>query len=83
MIPLETLNKSLVLIFTCKYLLENQVEKAYYGTNMVSLRKDHAPLVYCTHFVLISFNIFIYMPTYWPYPITIFACETTNQVEVA
>jgi len=33
--------------------------------------------------VLISFNIFIYMPTYRPYPITIFARETTNQVEVA
>ena len=28
---------------TTEYLLENQVEKAYYGTNMVLLRKDHAP----------------------------------------
>jgi len=50
---------------------------------MFSLRKDHAPLLFCTHFVLIYFNIFIYMPTYRPYPITIFARETTNQVEVA
>jgi len=23
------------------------------------------------------------MPTYWPYAVTIFACETTNQAEVA
>ena len=50
---------------------------------MVSLCKDHALLIFCAHFVLISFNIFIYMPTYRPYPITIFARETTNQVEVA
>jgi len=50
---------------------------------MVLLRKDHAPLVICTHFVLISSNIFIYMPTYRLYPITNFAREATNQVEVA
>jgi len=48
---------------------------------MALFHKDHTPLVICTHFV-ISFNIFIYMPTYQPYPITIFASETTNQVEV-
>jgi len=61
--------------------LENQAEKVYYGTNMVLLCEDHALLnIFCTDFVLISFNIFIYMLTYQP---TIFACETTNQVEVA
>ena len=52
------------MLLICKYLIENRVEKAYYGTNMVLLHKDHAPLVICTHFVLISFNIFIYMLTY-------------------
>jgi len=50
---------------------------------MVLLHKDHTPLGICTHFVLISFNIVIYMPTYRPYHITIFARETTNQVKVA
>jgi len=67
----------------CTTIYLQQVEKAYYGTNMVSLRKDHAPLFFFTNFVLISFNILIYMPTYRPYPITIFARETNNQVEVA
>jgi len=50
---------------------------------MVLLRKDHAPLVICVRFVLISSNIFIYMPTYRLYPITNITHETTNQVEVA
>jgi len=44
---------------------------------MVLLHKYHAPLVICTHFVLISYSFLIYMPTYQPYPIA------TNQVDVA
>ena len=48
------------------YLLISSVEKAIDIIYMVSLCKDHAPLVTLYSFCLdsVSFNIFIYMPTY-------------------